>query len=146
LKNALSSIHIVPDNWTSLNYLKIIGFTVQFVTEDHGLLSLLIKIKEMEKQHSAEHMAEAIMEFIREYGIASKVRYFMMDNASNMNIIIDKISDDLESEFNIFYDPFPHRLRCSGHIINLAVMEFLIGKRPPTTDAYCGPSEKEIEQ
>ena len=86
------------------------------------------------------------MEFIREYGIASKMGYFMMDNASNMNTMIDKISDDLEKEFNVFYDPLPHRLRCTGHIINLAVMEFLIGKRPPTTDRYRGPSEEEIEQ
>ena len=146
LQNALSSIHIVPDNWTSPNCLGVIGFTVQFVTEDHGLQSLVVRIKELEGQHNGEHMAEAIMEFIREYGIASKVGYFMMDNARNMNTMIDKISDDLEREFDVFYDPLPHRLRCSGHIINLAVMEFLIGKRPPTTDSYGGPSEKDIEQ
>ncbi|KID93911.1 hypothetical protein MAJ_10124, partial [Metarhizium majus ARSEF 297] len=59
------------------------------------------------------------MEFIREYGIASKVRYFMMDNASNMNTMIDRISDDLEHEFDVFYDPLPHRLCCVGHIICL---------------------------
>lgn len=52
----------------------------------------------------------------------------------------------MEHEFNVFYDPLPHRLRCFGHIINLAVMEFLIGKRPPTTDSYHGPSNKEVEQ
>ncbi|KAM4067699.1 transposase-like protein [Hirsutella rhossiliensis] len=92
------------NNWTSPNHLGVIGFTVQFVTEDH-----------------------AIMEFVREYGISSKIGYFMMDNASNMNTMIDKVSDDLEREFDVFYDPLQHRLRCFGHIINLAVMEFLIG-------------------
>ena len=145
LQNALSSIHIVPDNWTSPNCFGIIGFTVQFVSEDHGLQSLVVGIKELEGQHSGENMAEAIMEFIREYGIASKVGYFMMDNASNMNTMIDKISDDLEQEFDVFYDPLPHRLRCIGHIISMAVMEFLIGKRPATTGAYGGPSKEEIE-
>ncbi|KAM4058301.1 transposase-like protein [Hirsutella rhossiliensis] len=143
LQNALSSIHIVPDNWTSPNCLGVIGFTVQFVTEDHGLQSLVVRIKELEGQHSGENMAEAIMEFIREYGIATKVGYFMMDNATNMNTMIDKVSDDLEHEFEVFYDPLPHRLRCFGHIINLAVMEFLIGKRPPTADSYHGPSDDE---
>ncbi|KAK8912227.1 putative AC transposase [Metarhizium anisopliae] len=145
LQNALSSIHVVPDNWTSPNCLGVIGFTVQFVTEDHGLQSLVVRIKELEGQHSGENMAEAIMEFIREYGIASKVGYFMMDNATNMNTMIDKISDDLEHEFDVFYDPLPHRLRCVGHIICLAVMEFLLGKRPLTTGFYSGPSEEEVE-
>ncbi|KAG7404580.1 Zinc finger BED domain-containing protein DAYSLEEPER [Fusarium oxysporum f. sp. raphani] len=129
-QNALSSIHIVPDNWISPNCLGVIGFTVQFVTEDHG----------------PAVPCEAIMEFIREYGIASKVGYFMMDNATNMNTMIDKVSDDLEHEFDVFYDPLPHRLRSFGHIVNLAVMEFLIGKRPPTTDSYRGPSDEEVEQ
>jgi hypothetical protein len=146
LQNALSSVHIVPDNWTSPNCLGAIGFTVQFVTEDQGVQSLVVRIKELEGQHSGENMAEAIMEFIREYGIASKVGYFMMDNAANMNTMIDKVSDELEHEFDVFYDPLPHRLRCVGHIINLAVMEFLIGKRPPTTDPYHGPSNEEVEQ
>ncbi|POR37637.1 Ribonuclease H-like protein, partial [Tolypocladium paradoxum] len=93
-----------------------------------------------------ENMAEAIMEFIREYGIPSRVGYFMMENASNMNTMIDKVSDDLEHEFEVFYDPLPHRLRGFGHIINLAVMEFLVRKRPPTTDSYHGPSDEEVEQ
>ncbi|OAQ61335.1 transposase-like protein [Purpureocillium lilacinum] len=145
LQNAVSSIHIVPDNWTPPNCLGVIGFTVQFVTEDHGLQCLVVKIKELEG-HSGENMAEAVMEFIREYGIASKVGYFMMDNASNMNTMIDRVSDDLEREFNVFYDPLHHRLSCLGHIINLAVMEFLIGKRPPTTGPYDGPSNDQVAQ
>jgi hypothetical protein len=111
----------------------VIGFTVQLVSEDHGLQSLVVRIKELEGQHNGKHIAEAIMEFVQEYRIASKVGYFMMDNTSNMNTMIDKISDNLEHEFDVFYDPLPHRLRCSGHIINLAVMEFLVGRQPPTT-------------
>ena len=146
LQNALSAIHIVPDNWTSPNSFGVLGLTVQFVTEDQGLQSLVMRATELEGQHSGENMAEAIMEFVREYGIASKVGYFMMDNASNMNTMIDKVSDDLQHEFDVFYDPLPHRLRCFGHVVHLAVMEFLVGKRPPTTDPYRGPTDQEVEQ
>jgi hypothetical protein len=146
LQNALSSVHIVPDNWTSPTCLGAIGFTVQFITEDRGVQSLVVRIKELEGQHSGKNMAEAIMEFIREYGIASKVGYFIMDNAGNMNTMIDKVSNELEHQFDVFYNPLPHRLRCVGHIINLAVMEFLIGKHPPTTDSYNRPSNEEVEQ
>ncbi|OAA53662.1 Ribonuclease H-like protein [Akanthomyces lecanii RCEF 1005] len=146
LQSAISSIHIVPDNWTSPNCLGVIGLTVQFVSEEHGLQSLVVKVQELDGQHSGENMAEAVMEVIRDYGIAHKVGYFMMDNASNMNAMVDKVSDELEHEFDVFYDPLPHRLRCVGHIINLAVMEFLIGKRPPTTELYDGPSEQEVDR
>lgn len=73
LQNSLSSIHSVPDNWTSPNLLGVIGCTVQFATEDYGLQSLVVGIQELGDQHSGENMAEAIMEFIREYEIASKV-------------------------------------------------------------------------
>lgn len=45
LQNSLSWIHIVPDNWTSLNSLGVIGFTVYFMTEDHDLQSLVMGIK-----------------------------------------------------------------------------------------------------
>jgi multisubunit Na+/H+ antiporter MnhC subunit len=84
--------------------------------------------------------------FIREYGIATKVGYFMMDNASNMNTMINKVSNELEQEFDVFYDPLPHQLRYTSHIINLAVMEFLIGKQLRTTGSYGRPSKEEIEE
>jgi hypothetical protein len=54
------------------------------VTEHLGVV-LLVRIKELDGQHSGGNMAEAIVDFIREYEIASKVGYFMMDNAANMN-------------------------------------------------------------
>ena len=47
-------------------------------------------MQELDGQHSGANMAEAVMEFIRDFGIAYKVGYFMMDNASNMNAMIDK--------------------------------------------------------
>jgi hypothetical protein len=58
--------------------------------------------------------------------------------------MIDRVSDELEHEFDVFYDPLSHRPCCAG--INLAVMEYVIGKRPPTTDPYHGPSNEEVQQ
>ncbi|CEJ95263.1 hypothetical protein VHEMI10753 [[Torrubiella] hemipterigena] len=63
-----------------------------------------------------------------------------------MSAMIDQVSDDLEREFKVYYDPLPHRLRCLGHIMNLAVMEFLIGKRLSTTGVYLGLSIEQIEE
>lgn len=53
----------------------------------------------------------------------------MTNNATNMKTMIDKVSNDLEHEFGVFYDPLPYRLHCFGYISNLAVVKFLMEKR-----------------
>ncbi len=50
-----------------------------------------------------------------------------MDNASTNDTLMEYIAEDLEDE-GIAYDPRQHRLRCNGHIINLAICAFLFGK------------------
>jgi hypothetical protein len=61
----------------------------------------------------------------------------------------------MRRSFNIKYDPFHHRLRCSGHIINLAVKSFLFVTDNETleaddaeeiTDRWLKSTIKEIEQ
>ena len=52
-----------------------------------------------------------------------------MDNATTNDTLMDYISADLESEGRS-YDPWHHRLRCNGHIIEFAVCPFLFGKHP----------------
>ncbi len=52
-----------------------------------------------------------------------------MHNASTNDTLMEYIAEDLEDE-GIAYYPRQHRLRCNGHIINLAVCAFLFGKHP----------------
>src|SRR5438067_1501856 len=44
----------------------------------------------------------------------------------------------MRRSFNIKYDPLHHRLRCSGHIINLAVKSFLFVTDDKTLEAQDG--------
>ena len=74
------------------------------------------------------------MKIIIEYGIVSKVGYFMMDNAENNETMMRALSTSkdilqfsinsnkvgLLIQFDITYDASHHHLRCNGHIINLA--------------------------
>lgn len=46
------------------------------------------------------------------------------DNASNMDLMLQKISDALVDQ-NIFFDVTDQRVRCLAHIINLAAKEAL---------------------
>ena len=51
----------------------------------------------------------------------------MTDNATNNDTMIKEVSRRLKED-SIDYDPTLHRLRCNGHIINLAVRSFLHGQ------------------
>jgi hypothetical protein len=42
--------------------------------------------------HLGQNQAEVIMKVINDYGIASKVGYFMMDNASNNDTMMKALS------------------------------------------------------
>ena len=50
-----------------------------------------------------------------------------MDNASTNDTLMEYIAEDLGDE-GIAYDSRQHRLRCNGHIINLAVCALFWGK------------------
>src|SRR5258708_14972872 len=82
------------------------------------------------------------MQVINDYGIASKVGYFVMDNADNNDTMMVSLSKSLYKlssiqtwanlyftvlfdQYKINYNPLYHRLRCNGHIINLAAQAFL---------------------
>jgi hypothetical protein len=83
------------------------------------------------------------MEVINDYGIASKVGYFMMDNVSNndtmiyalltcTSLLFNIVALLLILEFIVLFDQYQinykllyHRLRYNGHIINLSAQAFL---------------------
>jgi hypothetical protein len=81
------------------------------------------------------------MEVIRDWDIAHKLSYIVMDNTGNNDTIMTYISEgtcfiwrfsvcqltfiELLHSYNISYDSTTYRLRCQGHIINLSVNSFL---------------------
>ncbi len=82
------------------------------------------------------------MEVINNYKIASKVGYFVIDNASNNDTMIETVSTCiyklficllylltgllvLFNQYQIVYNAEHHRLCCNGYIINLAAQSFL---------------------
>ncbi|KFY19846.1 hypothetical protein V493_07817, partial [Pseudogymnoascus sp. VKM F-4281 (FW-2241)] len=63
-----------------------------FISESGLLQHSILALKELDGAHSSENQAASIMEVINDYGIASKVGYFMMDNASNNDTMIYALS------------------------------------------------------
>jgi hypothetical protein len=82
-------------------------------------------MKEVDGEHTGENLSKYIMEVIYEYDIAKILGYFVMDNVDNNDTLMTHLSLAIRRDFNLRYDPQHHRLRCQGHIINLAVKSFL---------------------
>jgi hypothetical protein len=59
-----------------------------YVSEIGVLQQSVVAVKELDGAHSRENQACCVIEVINDYGIALKVGYFVMDNASNNDTII----------------------------------------------------------
>ena len=123
LQAAKSKIHLSFDLWTSPNALALCGVVAHYLTVDFKVRSLLIGMKRVQGTHSGENIAESILKVIQEYGIVEKIGYIQADNAGNNNTCVEA----LFNQINPFIDSVHRRLRCHGHIINLAAKAFLFG-------------------
>src|SRR6266487_5328499 len=132
IQSAWSKIHISCDLWTSPNSLAILGIIAHFIDEEGTLQHATLALKDIIGDHSGEHLAEAIIEVLDEWGFASKLGFFMMDNAPNNDTMMRALQRSiytstyliftllivlelLKSKWRLNYETKTHRLRCQGH-------------------------------
>jgi hypothetical protein len=136
VQSARSQVHISCDLWTSPNSLAILGIVAHFVSEDGQLQHVVLALREMEGVATGVDLAsEVIIKVIDDWGIVLNIGYFMMDNAPNNDTMIAELSrgkddvisrewpnliSDLLRNSRSIFDPKKRRLRCMGHILNLA--------------------------
>ena len=113
------------DLWTSLNSLVILSIVAHYISATGNLDNSVLALREVNGEHSSENQAVEILNVINDYSIASKVGYFVMDNVTNNDTMIKELSKKLKEKHEIIWDPRPYRLRCNGHVINLAIQAFL---------------------
>jgi hypothetical protein len=88
----LKSTHSSLDLWTSPNQLAILGVIATSISNDGVLESFVLALREVKGDHSVENIANYVMEVIQDWGIAGKLGYFQMDNASNNDTMIKHVS------------------------------------------------------
>jgi hypothetical protein len=106
--------------------MALCGVIVHYLTDNLKARSLLIGMKRVQGAHSGENIAESVLKVVQEYGIAEKIGYIQADNAGNNDTYVAAIFNEISP----FTEPVHHRLRCHGHIINLAAKAFLFGDDP----------------
>ncbi|KAM4061582.1 hypothetical protein HRG_013221 [Hirsutella rhossiliensis] len=101
LQSAKSKVHLSLDIWTSPNRLLLLGVCSHFV------------------DHAQEARRKALLALRPVANHSGKEQFVTL-----LPILRDFVSTYLKEE-GVKWDPEVHRLRCLGHVINLAVQAFL---------------------
>jgi hypothetical protein len=89
---ARSKVHISCDLWTSPNFLAMLGVVAHFISADGRLQHCVLALKDIDGEHNGENLADAIIQVIEDWGFASKLGFFTMDNAGNNDTMMRCIS------------------------------------------------------
>jgi len=107
----------------------MIGIVAHFVSKSDEAKDCLLGLRRVIGSHSGENMAETIIHVIELYELQDRLGYFVLDNITSNDTCVREILEYLQPRL----DPKKRRLRCFGHILNLAVKAFLSGKDPETS-------------
>jgi len=116
LQGAQSLVHLTTDTWHSPNLKELQAITAHYVDSEGVLRKALLGILEMEDGHSGSEVAQQVIKKLDNYGIKERLGYITTDNHGANDTLCVALSEQLEG-----WQPLQRRLRCLGHIINLAV-------------------------
>jgi hypothetical protein len=118
-----SEIHFSFDLWTSPNHLSIVGIIAHYFSSSGKAKDCLLGLKRVCGTHSGENMAQCIVPVLEHYELKNRIGYFVLDNISSNDLCVRAILQRLRPDL----DPKTRRLRCFGHVVNLAAKAFLFG-------------------
>ncbi|TKA54703.1 hypothetical protein B0A49_13065 [Cryomyces minteri] len=142
LYHALSKIHFTVDAWTAPNHTAYQAIVAHFVDESGSLQKALLALPEHRGRHGGEEQAAAFMEVIKAYNITHKLGYVTGDNHGSNDKMCRLVSAALlELDEPRKWDPVQHRIRCHGHVVNLASQAFLFARDPEAIDIPIAEAE-----
>ena len=111
-----SNIHLSFDLWTLDNSLALLGVVAHFVDKDYQLRTIMLALRRITGSYSGENLAYTLEQIIEEFEITGRLGYFVLDNAESNNTCIEYLLKNIAP----YLQKKHRRLRCIGHIINLA--------------------------
>jgi hypothetical protein len=124
LQSALTSIHLSVDIWTSPNNYLLLAICAHFIDDQEERTKALLALRTV-SGHSGEDQWDSLLPVLKNFGIVRKLGAIIADNSGTNDTLCRAISQYLLENEHIEWDPTQQRIRCQGHIINLAVQAFL---------------------
>jgi hypothetical protein len=129
-----TAIHISFDVWTSPNHRSFLAVVGHYTDYGQGeVKNALLGFRRLLGAHTGENIAACFWSVVQDFGLERRLGYFTLDNASSNDTALAAIGRKLEA-LGISFDAQERRLRCFGHILNLAAKAFLWSENPLNID------------
>ena len=124
-----SLFHLSFDLWTSPNAKSLLGVILHYMDDSYTNQTRLIALRRLPGRHKGENIGQILCQITEEYELTGRLGYFITDNADSndkaSNYVLRTLRPDIPVE-----NYKKRRLRCWGHVMNLAAKAFLFGKDP----------------
>ncbi|OAQ62549.1 ribonuclease H-like protein [Purpureocillium lilacinum] len=130
LQSSPSKLHLSADVWSAPNHKAFLGICVKFVdTDARETLQALLALSELPGidgpgSHGAAEQWKLIQHVLEDYNIWNKIGFYTGDNHGSNDKLCHLLSEHLRRK-GINWEAKKQRIRCHGHVINLAVQAFL---------------------
>jgi hypothetical protein len=134
-----SRIHISFDIWTAGSFLGFISIWGYWIDGSGDRQRRLLAFRRIYGSHSGENQSAIILKVLQEYSIQDRLGYVVADNASSNDAAVELLLTELQPDATQSHIT-NRRLRCFGHIINLAAQSLLAG-----SDSEYSKASQEVE-
>ncbi|KAF8691107.1 Encoded by, partial [Rhizoctonia solani] len=117
-------ISLTSDLWSDIRIRSFMSVTAHYVNELGLLRDHLIAFRKLDGHHSGINIGQSLHQVLQELGVAHKIGYITLDNASNNHTAMITLADKL-SPHGITFSPENNWIRCFPHILNLAVQTII---------------------
>ncbi|CAB5136895.1 unnamed protein product [Rhizophagus irregularis] len=110
LQETPGHLSFIVDAWTSKNQIPFLGISVHWINENWELKCTTLDFCILSGPHTGINLSSKFLESLEDFGIATKILAVACDNASNIDVMLDKISQSLAKK-SITFDPKNQRVR-----------------------------------
>jgi hypothetical protein len=130
LQSSVSKLHLSADVWSAPNHKAFLGICVKFIDPDSKeTLQALLALSELPGvegpgSHGGAEQWKLLRRVLEDYDIWQKIGFYTGDNHGSNDKLCRFLEEHLRTK-GVKWDARQRRIRCHGHVINLAVQAFL---------------------
>ncbi|KAL0316336.1 UNVERIFIED_CONTAM: putative AC transposase [Sesamum radiatum] len=117
-------IAITTDMWTSSNNKGFMAVTGHFIDDNWTLQNCILRFLYVPAPHTAEVLADTLVESLMDWNIDRKVSTITVDNCTTNDAMINHLLQKLPTK-DMLLDGKVLHMRCCAHILNLIVKDGL---------------------